>query len=294
MTKRINYLKLMKFYFSLALYFFCIVSGFSQEGMKITPIDRTGHLFIYWGWNWDAYSTSNITFKGDQYNFTLDHVAALQKPKAFSLENYFNPSVATIPQYNFRIGYFFNPHYAITIGTDHMKYVVTNDQVVSISGMIDNSGTAYDGTYEDDKIKITEDFLQFEHTDGLNYVNSDIRRFDQLFDLNAVKVNLVTGLGAGVLIPKTNTTLLSMDRYDEFHLSGFGVNGMVGINVSFFKHFFFQSEFKTGYINMPDIRTTASESDKASQDFMFYQLNFVFGATLFLKHEKASEKKPKE
>ena len=283
-------MKYMKYYLSLTCYLMCTVSGFSQEGMKIRPIDRTGHLFFYWGWNWDAYSKSNITFEGNSYQFTLDHVAALDKPKAFSLGNYFNPSVATIPQYNFRIGYFFSPHYAITLGTDHMKYVMTNDQEVNISGHISNSGTAYDGTYMNDEIIVEEDFLQFEHTDGLNYVNTDLRRFDQLFDLQTVKINLVTGIGAGILIPKTNTTLLSMDRYDEFHLSGFGISGMAGINVTFFKHFFLQSEFKTGYINMPDIRTTASESDKASQDFMFYQLNFVFGATLFLKHEKSSEK----
>ena len=284
----------MKFYFSLAIYIFCTVSGFSQEGMKVTPIDRTGNLFFYWGWNWDAYSKSNITFEGNSYDFTLDHVAALDKPKAFSFNNYFNPSVATIPQYNFRIGYFFSPHYAITLGTDHMKYVMTSDQVVNISGYISDSGTDYDGTYMDDEIIVTDDFLQFEHTDGLNYVNTDLRRFDQLFDLESVKINLVTGIGAGILVPRTNTTLLSMDRYDEFHLSGFGISGMAGINVTFFKHFFLQSEFKTGYINMPDIRTTASESDKASQDFMFYQLNFVFGATLFLKHEIPTDKLPTE
>lgn len=289
-----NYLIPMRLYLALTLFLYCAASGFTQERIKITPIDRTGHLFFYWGWNWDAYSKSNITFEGNSYQFTLDHVAALDKPKAFSLSNYFNPTVATIPQYNFRIGYFFSPHYAITLGTDHMKYVMTREQVVNISGYISNSGTDYDGTYMNDEIIVAGDFLKFEHTDGLNYINTDLRRFDQLFDRQSVNINLVTGVGAGILVPRTNTTLLSMDRYDEFHLSGFGISGMAGINVTFFKHFFLQSEFKTGYINMPDIRTTASESDKASQDFIFYQLNFVFGATLYLKHEKPEGGSPKE
>lgn len=289
-----NYLIPMRLYLALTLFLYCAASGFTQEGNKITPIDRTGHLFFYWGWNWDAYSKSNITFEGNSYQFTLDHVAALDKPKAFSLSNYFNPTVATIPQYNFRIGYFFSPHYAITLGTDHMKYVMTREQIVNISGYISDSGTDYDGTYMNDEIIVAGDFLKFEHTDGLNYINTDLRRFDQLFDRQSVNINLVTGVGAGILVPRTNTTLLSMDRYDEFHLSGFGISGMAGINVTFFKHFFLQSEFKTGYINMPDIRTTASESDKASQDFIFYQLNFVFGATLYLKHEKPEGESPKE
>lgn len=284
----------MRLYTISIIFVLSAVSGFAQPNMEAIPIDRTGHLFFYWGWNWDSYSTSNITFEGTDYNFTLDKVATVHKPKVFSFGNYFNPAVATIPQYNFRIGYFFNPHYAITLGTDHMKYVVTTDQVVKISGSINNSGTDYDGSYSNDNIKITPDFLQFEHTDGLNYVNTDLRRYDQLFDLHSIKINLITGVGGGILIPKTNTTLLRMERYDEFHLSGWGVSGMAGINVTFFKHFFLQSEFKTGYINMQDIRTTASESDKASQDFVFYQLNFVFGATIYLKHEKPVITAPSE
>ena len=258
---------------------------FAQQPMQIVPVNRTGHLFIYWGWNWDAYSKSNISFSGNDYHFTLDHVVSHQMPKRFSFSNYFNPAVATIPQYNFRIGYFYNNHYAVTIGTDHMKYVVTTDQFVKISGDIANSGTDYDGNYSGDDIQLTDDFLKFEHTDGLNYANIDLRRMDEIWALNAIKFNLVDGLGVGILIPKTNTTLLSMERYDEFHLSGYGVSGFVGLHIEFLKHFFIQSEFKAGYINMNDIRTTKSESDKASQDFFFYQLNFVLGATIHFKQK---------
>ena len=275
----------MKLYLIIVLCVCSSLNAFSQNHAQITPADRTGHLFFYWGWNWDSYSKSDITFEGTDYNFTLDNVAAHHMPKRFSFNNYFNPAVATIPQYNFRIGYFFNNHYAITIGTDHMKYVMTTDQYAKITGTIANSGTEYDGTYSDDDIQLKRDFLQFEHTDGLNYANMDLRRMDALWAFHSIKFNLTEGLGGGVLYPKTNTTLLSMERYDEFHLSGYGVSGFVGLNVEFLKHFFLQSEFKTGYINMPDIRTTKSESDSASQDFFFYQLNFVFGATIHLKQK---------
>ena len=275
----------MKLHLLIPLSLFTALSCFGQDPLDKLPSDRTGHLFFYWGWNWDSYSKSDITFEGSDYHFTLDNVAAHHMPKKFSFNNYFNPAVATIPQYNFRIGFFFNNHYAITIGTDHMKYVMTTDQFAKITGTIANSGTEYDGSYSNDDIQLQRDFLQFEHTDGLNYANMDLRRMDALWAFHSIKFNLTEGLGAGILIPKTNTTLLSMERYDEFHLSGYGVSGFVGLNVEFLKHFFLQSEFKTGYINMPDIRTTKSESDSASQDFFFYQLNFVFGATLNLKHK---------
>ena len=68
------------------------------------------------------------------------------------------------------------------------------------------------------------------------------------------------------------------ERHDDFHISGYGISAKVGINVTFLKHFFIQSELKGGYINMSDIKTTNNKADKASQDFFYYQTNFVLGS----------------
>ena len=64
-----------------------------------------GKFFVNWGGNIADFSKSNITFKGDTYNFTLSNVAAEDKPKGFHID-YINPMRMTIPQTNFRIGYF--------------------------------------------------------------------------------------------------------------------------------------------------------------------------------------------
>lgn len=261
---------------------FLSFQGFALDNSAIYGLQQQGKLYFYWGWNWDWYSHTDLHFSGDAYDFILYDVVAEDKPKKFSLGAYFNPAVATIPQYNFRIGYFIKDHYSISFGTDHMKYVVTPDQTTTITGNISNTGTDYDGTYENQPIDLTKDFLRFEHTDGLNYINVDVRRFDNLFAFGKVQVNLTEGIGGGILYPKTNATLLNFENNDEFHLAGYGFSGVVAANVTFFKNFFLQSEFKAGYINMPDIRTTPSAADSASQHFLFYQLNFVLGATIKL------------
>ena len=49
------------------------------------------------------------------------------------------PANITIPQTNYRIGYFFKEHYTISVGVDHMKYVMIADQKVQINGEI-NTG----------------------------------------------------------------------------------------------------------------------------------------------------------
>ncbi|MFD0761939.1 hypothetical protein ACFQZW_07585 [Lutibacter aestuarii] len=244
-----------------------------------------GKFFAYWGWNRGHYSTSDITFKGDNYNFTLSNVKAKDKPKPFGIY-YFKPDEITIPQTNFRIGYFFKENYTVALGVDHMKYVMKNDQTVKINGTI-NLGGDFDGNYTNEEIVLTEDFLLFEHTDGLNYVNIEISRFDNLdnwlkFKVKNIDINLTEGVGVGLLYPKTNTTLLGKERYDEFHVSGYGISAHAGLNITFFKHFFIQSNIKVGYINMKDIRTTASTSDSASQNFTFFENMYVFGVRFSL------------
>ena len=67
------------------------------------------------------------------------------------------------------------------------------------------------------------------------------------------------------------------------------MNAVVAVNVNLFKYFFIQSDFKGGYINMPNVRTTMSTSDSASHDFFFSQWNILFGGVINLKGNKKSK-----
>ena len=262
------------------LFLFVSIAFFSQEE-KIEKVTNKGKMFIYWGWNRANYSNSDIHFTGENYDFTLYDVTAQDRITPFTF-NYFHPTKITLPQTNFRIGYFLNDHYTISIGVDHMKYVVNSYQTVLINGEI-NAGTPFDGIYTDDNIRLTHDFLQLEHTDGLNYVNVELKRFDEIGHFIGInhknfQLNITEGIGAGVLYPRTNSTLFDQERWDEFTISGWGVSAGIGLNLTFFKHFFVQSDVKFGYIKMPTIRTTANPLDNASQSFTFLERTLVFGA----------------
>jgi len=262
------------------------VSAYSQTYDFLKAHNNKGKVFVSWGWNQSRYTHSDIRFKGSDYNFTLKSVVAKDRQTGFSLR-YFNPSKITIPQYNFRIGYFINSKYSISFGFDHMKYVMQQDQTVKINGKIAGSGTDYDGIYNNEPIKLTGDFLKFEHTNGLNYLNLELRRMDNLFDQRTLKIknidiNVIQGIGAGLLYPKSDVTLLNYDRNDQWHVAGYGMNLVAGLNVTFFKHFFIQGEMKGGYISMPDILTTNFIEDRAAQHFFFAQGNVNFGVMIKL------------
>jgi hypothetical protein len=243
-----------------------------------------GKFFVSWGGNRESYSKSDITFRGKDYNFTIENITAHDKPKGFHLD-YINPAKMTIPQTNFRMGYFITDHYSVAIGVDHMKYVLTQNQTANITGSI-AANTYYDGIYKDTPKILTEDFLMYEHTDGLNYVNTELSRHDDISTLLRIKntdkiqVHLIAGIGLGLLYPKTNTRLLGKERHDDFHISGYGTSLKSGLNITFLKHFYIKGELKGGYINMQDIRTTKSTEDTASQDFFFFQRVIAIG-TIF-------------
>jgi hypothetical protein len=262
----------------------------SAQETTANPAKYTAHnkgkLFIYWGGNRESFSKSDIHFKGPDYDFTLYDVQASDKPKGWSID-YVNPARMTIPQTNLRIGYFINDHYNIAIGVDHMKYVMNQNQIATIGGAVGASYPDHAGIYlpsGNNTIDLSDGtFLRFEHTDGLNYVHTEFSRVDDISRLLHIRntdifqVNITEGIGTGILYPKTNATLLGKERHDDFHISGYGVSAKIGLNLTFFKHFFLQTELKGGYIDMNDIRTTHDPADKASQHFLFLQRIVAFG-----------------
>jgi hypothetical protein len=276
---------------------------FSQETVisdKYTSNNK-GKFYFFWGGNRESYSKSDIHFTGKNYDFTVYDAVADDKPKGWHVD-YIKPGSMTIPQTNFRMGYFINDHYNISVGLDHMKYVFRQNQVANVSGTINLPSTEIGSIYNNpnnlpynntpvnfltnysgnDDIGIPP-FLTFEHTDGLNYINTEFSRVDDISKIFRIgntdkfQLNITEGIGFGVLYPKTNSRVLGKERYDDFHMSGYGVSAKIGLNLTFFKYFFIQTELKGGFIDMNDIKTTKENSDKATQHFFFLQRIIAFG-----------------
>jgi hypothetical protein len=264
----------------LAFFFLLLGSVIhAQEVVNKIEISKAkSKFYISWGWNRGWFTKSDFHFVGKDYDFTLYGVRAKDRQSHVSFDTYLNPKNITIPQYNFKAGYFINKHYDLSFGIDHMKYVVQQNQEVIISGNISKTGTSYDKNYSNETIKLKEDFLKLEHTDGLNYANFGLRRSDEIFNIKHLQIFISEGIEAGVLVPKTDASLLNKMRNNEWHLAGYGLALNFGINLTLFKHLYLQTEVKGGYINMPDVRTTPAAEDHAEQSFLFGQYNFLIGA----------------
>ena len=265
-------MKLLRTYSFLIL----LLTAFGARADWFPDMLRKGDFFGGWGWNRSVYTNSDIHFRGEDYDFTLYNVQAKDRQTHFEAKTYFGLKTLTIPQTNMKLGYFINDHIAITAGFDHMKYVMVQNQNVAFEGSID------DKTYMDmvvnDAVKLTPQFLTFEHTDGLNYILTEIEFYQGIYSGGFLDVSAYGGLGAGALMPRSNVKLMGYPRNDEFHFAGFGTNIKCGTELLLGNHFYVRGEAKCGYINMPDIVTREeSISDRASQQFGFAAIDFMIG-----------------
>lgn len=297
-----NFVTVNKFYLIIFLLVFSLKtkaqqsSGISDNKVIIgkslfgnetkRDFSRKGDFYIHWGYNHSWYGKSDIHFNGPGYDFTLHDVQANDRQSKLSWK-YLDIGQISIPQYNFRVGYFIKDNYSISIGWDHMKYVMDIPQKVAITGYIDkeisNPGIPtgdYAGTYNGEMLDVKADMLTFEHTDGFNYANVEIERYDDIWVAPSRKTSLTleTGLGAGLIVPRTDVRLFGTGQNNYFNVAGYGVSVKAGLKFYVTRGLYFQNTTKLGTTNLTNIHTTGRNSiDKANQKINYVENFFAVG-----------------
>ncbi len=245
--------------------------------------DGMSALSIEWGYNWSHYTKSDIHFIGDNYNFKLNNVRAKDRQSPFSAKLYFMPATFTIPQYNYSISYIKGKN-TFSLGMDHMKYVVVQNQNVLINGIIEiDASKEYEGSYEDNNILIRPDLLDFEHSDGLNYLNFHWERaaFRKVIIENKVVLSIPLGIGLGIYIPKTKVILFGNGMDNRFNIAGYGFSVKSSLKFDFFRCFYLKGSLKSGWVHLPSVLTLGTTNDRAKHAFGFIEEYFTVGGYLF-------------
>lgn len=259
-----------KFFISIFL-LLNIFSSFAQKGKLLKG------MYVQWGYNTERYTKSKIHFKlsnGD--NFTLHKAKAHDKPDFEAI--YKAPTEISIPQYNYRIGFYLNDEHtkAIELNFDHIKYVVTDGQKVRVTGRI--NGAQVDG----DSILDPQRFLHLEHTDGGNLLHVNYVQ-QKTLAMNKAKtrplVNLIWKAGAGINIPRTDFTYRGDRLNNDFHVAGYNLSGEAGARLYVTKRLFFEGTGKTGYVRYVNalVNTTTAKGNRVTHGFGYFELIGLVG-----------------
>lgn len=275
---------------------FLSVQGFAQEENPGNVFDLLGHregqLYVTWGYNRAFYDKSDIRFKGDDFDFTLYGVDAKDMPEEFNPKVYFNPATLSVPQFNFRMGYYFRKNTALSLGWDHMKYHVIPTQRVRISGYIDeiySEGDPLTGQLPDQYILYTPKFMDYHHSDGFNFIRLGLdQRLPVWRSKNGKHFFVLHGaVNMGAMLPWTDWTFFRNHYRNKLHLAGYGASVSMGARIELFRYFFIQGNLQVGKVNMPDIVLQDHLSSRASQKITFYERSWAFGAYIpIVKKEK--------
>jgi hypothetical protein len=246
-------------------------------------------FYAYWGYNNAAYAPSTIRMQGADYDLTLFNATAHDRQTPFSYRDYIRPDRITIPQTNFKVGYYLKNNWSIAAGVDHMKYVLDQNQMLDISGTISQAGP-YKGTYNRTALPMAENFLKYEHTDGLNFLNVELEKYFHLWKYKQLEIQGIASASIGALMPKTNVTFLNYPRNDAFHLAGFGALVSPGIKISY-KNIFFRYMAKGGYMHMPDIKLHSSMYySRAQQNILLLERVGCLGYDINIRSNKKTKK----
>lgn len=276
----------MKRYITLFLvYTICINNPFLIAQEDSFQTDKKGSFFLYWGYNRSKFSNTNLHFNGPNYDFTLYDIKATDRPSEFGWQ-YINPATFTVPQYNIRAGYFFSNRLAISLGMDHMKYVVTQNQETRISGVINSEASSrYAGSYLNQPIILEEDLLKFEHTNGFNLVSTDIEyllAFKRL-SFNNFSFNWNFGIGGIWIVTKTDVRVFGDGLDNDFHVAGYTLAAKTGPRIEYKKRFFILGEIKGGYASLPSVLIKNAEPELGDHNLTYIEYYCAIGMYFKLK-----------
>lgn len=258
------------------------------------PNEKKGLFYFYWGYNRSYFSKTNLHFNGPNYDFTLYDIRAKDKPSKLDWD-YINPTKFTIPQYNYRFGYFITDGISISGGLDHMKYVVTQNQLTKISGVITEvASTEYAGSYLNQPIELKEDLLKFEHTDGFNLMSIDLEYLlnfkNKNYSRNKLSFNMNFGLGGIWIVTKTNVKVFGDGLDNDFHIAGFTLVGKLGPRIEYKNKFFILGEIKGGYASLPSVLIKNAEPEIGDHNLTFIEYYFAIGSYFRLFKKKPMDR----
>ncbi len=268
-----------KFCFTFLVLLVFSGSAIAKDNLPKFSKNKKGSLYFYFGYNRALFSKSDIHFSGPNYDFTLYDLEASDRPVAFGA-SYANPRTFSVPQYNYRLGYFFTNRFSLSFGMDHMKYVVNKDQMTTISGVITpEASTTYAGTYLNQPIQMKEDLLQFEHTNGFNFLSLDAEYLQPIYATKNQVFSVLwnVGLGGVFMITKTDVRVMGDGLDNRFHLSGYSLAGKTGPRFEFYNRFFISGEIKGGYASLPSVLIKNSAPERADHNLSFLEYYMVAG-----------------
>lgn len=252
--------------FFLILFLLIQLSSYAQKKKA------KGEFYFSWGYNKEWYTHSNLKVSQPE----LGNEYILQSVKAHDHpgwdEGLFQIAL-TIPQYNYRIGYFFNDKHnlGVEINFDHTKYIIA-EQKVRVTGTkdfknIDTTVTFNEANGFEYFLNNGANFLLFNIMKRWNYTQSKNGKF---------KLDAIGKVGLGPVIPHVQNTFFGKDNDPGFQIGGWNFGVEYALRATFYKTVYLEFANKLDYASYSNLKVYKGT---AKQNFGTYELILSLGVT---------------
>ena len=232
---------------------------------------RKGEIYFSWGYNKEWYTKSNIRINQPELGnyYSLRHVEAHDHPGWD--EGLFSRAL-TIPQYNYRLGYFFSDDLAIEINFDHTKYII-DQQEIHYTGKMDNKPV--DATLD---WKEENGFYYFLNN-GANFLLFNIVKNWNLYEhpTNKIRIDMLGKAGIGPVLPHVENSFFGQKNKPDFQFGGWNFGVEQAIKATFYKYAYLEFSHKIDYARYAHLHIYKG---KARQAFGTYELILSLGVNI--------------
>jgi len=238
-----------------------------------TKKERKGEFYFSWGYNKEWYTNSNVKVNQPELNnnYTFQKIHSNDHP---GWDEGLLSIPLSIPQYNYRIGYFFNKKkgWAWEINFDHTKHLITNGQQAHIVGTL--GGRQVDTSVN---FAASNGFIYYLNN-GANFLLFNIvKRWNwQESKTGNFKLDFLAKAGVGPVIPHVENTFFGHANDDGFQFGGWNMGVEAGVRSTFHKHFYLEFTNKIDYARYSNLKVYKGT---AKQAFGTYELILSFGYT---------------
>ncbi len=236
--------------------------------------ERKGEFYFSWGYNKEWYTRSDVKVNQPSLNNNYTLKSAYSHDHPGWDEGLFSIPIS-IPQYNYRLGYFFNKKkgLAFEINFDHTKHIVQDNQQVKIAGTLN-------GRQVDSSVNFSEgNGFYYYLNNGANFLLFNIvKRWHCHESKNGrFTVDALGKAGIGPLIPHVQNSFFGQANDPGFQLGGWNMGVEAAVRATFFKNVFLEFSNKLDYARYSNLKTYQGT---ANQAFGTYELVLSLGFTV--------------
>lgn len=269
------------------------VSSHAKDSKKAEK--KTGSIYFSWGYNQESYTRSNVYVKQRSLgnDFELMNVRA-QDHQGWN-DGITNKAL-TIPQYNYRLGYYFNKKQdlAIEINFDHTKYIISGSQNMRLKGTLNH--------------RVVDSTIVFSEQNGHYYYLNNGANF-LLFNLvkrmglyqtrnNNIRLDLTGKAGIGPVIPHVENSFFGYKNTPHFQLGGWNTGVELALRLTIMKYGFLEFSQKLDYARYSNLKVFEGTAHQAFGTYeSILSIGFILPTTkhnpMFRKTQPATpDKKP--